>query len=301
VRLAVGALVLLACGDGGAGAPDAAPAPDAGADYPPPRTDVVPRVGTDGALDVATWNVENFPRTPVTAERMADLIASLDLDLVAMQEIEDVAAFEELVARLPAHEGVLSPHTYGDGTYQKLAFVYRADVLAVSDARLLLTSYGYDLPRPPLQVTVAVTGADLELTAIAVHLKAGFAAEDRARREAAVALLEDEVAAGADPDAVVLGDFNEVLTTADGRAVMAPWLDAPARYSVLTEALATAGTTSFLPSGAMLDHAVATASLSDELAGGATVVPRLNEQYVGYTDTVSDHLPVVVSMPVLGP
>ena len=34
--------------------------------YPTPRSDLVPAVGTAGALDVACWNIENFPRTADT-------------------------------------------------------------------------------------------------------------------------------------------------------------------------------------------------------------------------------------------
>ena len=59
-------LALVGCRQGGDGgeAPDAggheeADAGDTG--YPPPRDDLVAPVGTAGSLDIATWNIENFP------------------------------------------------------------------------------------------------------------------------------------------------------------------------------------------------------------------------------------------------
>ena len=96
-----------------------------GITYPTPLTDVVNRVGGPNTIDVATWNLENFPMTSQTPEQVANIIASLDLDLLGVQEISDVDAFEELLARLPYHDGFLSSHTYVDGAYQKVGFIWR--------------------------------------------------------------------------------------------------------------------------------------------------------------------------------
>lgn len=297
--------VVVACGDSATADPDATanPAPDAAYPYPAPRTDVVPRVGSDDAVDIATWNIQNFPKVADTPEHVADLISSMDLDLVALQEVEDIDAFDEVVARLRGYDGVLSTHTYGNGEYQKLGYIFRTSVLDVEAPTLLLTNNGYELPRPPLQVTVSVAAAGVDFTAITVHLKAGFDVEDRDRREAATVLLEEyvagQVAGAGDADMLVLGDFNETLTTAGGRATLAPWLDAPTRYNMLTQELADAGEVSFIPAGIMLDHQVSTAALADELAGGAIQIPALDDQFLGYRSQVSDHLPVVISMPIL--
>ncbi len=298
-------LVLVACRDSATDDPDATaqPGADAAFSYPAPRTDVVPRVGSDGTVDIATWNIQNFPKAADTPELVADLIASMDLDLVAVQEVEDIDAFDELVARLRGYDGILSTHTYGNGTYQKLGYIFRRSLLEVEAPTLLLTNNGYELPRPPLQTTISVSATGVDFTAITVHMKAGFDAEDRDRREAATVLLEEyvagQVAGAGDADVLILGDFNEILTSAGGRAVLAPWLDAPSSYDMLTQELADAGDTSFIPSGIILDHQVSTTALADELAGGAAQIPPLDDQFLGYRSQVSDHLPVVVSMPIL--
>jgi endonuclease/exonuclease/phosphatase family metal-dependent hydrolase len=274
---------------------DAAGPADAG--YPAPRDDLVPPVGTEGVVDLATWNIENFPKDGRTTELVADMVTSMRLDLIAIQEVEDTDAWDELVARLPEHDGVLSTHTYGDGSYQKIGYLYRPSVVTVTADELLFTDRTYILPRPPLAIT-ARTG-DLTFELIALHLKAGTDAEDRSRRDQAIELLEgyvrDRVDRGVEDEIVILGDFNEVVTSFEGRQVMGPWLDAPDSYTVQTRALADGGAATFLPSGRVIDHIVTTAALADDLAGDA-VIPQLQQNAIGYEQVISDHLPVVIGV-----
>src|SRR3954464_7479758 len=91
--------LIAACGGGGGGSPDA-PAIDADV----ARDDLVPAVGTATTLDIACWNLREFPAMPTTPRVVGDLIASLALDIVAVEEIADRAAFESIVARLPGWE-----------------------------------------------------------------------------------------------------------------------------------------------------------------------------------------------------
>lgn len=290
---------------GGPGDPDGGPPADA-PDYPPPRTDLVPAVGGPTTLDIATWNIENFPHSPDATRLIADLIASMDIDLVAVQEVADVDAWNELVARLPDHDGLLSEHHYGDGTYQKVGFLYRRDLISLEAGLLLFDRQGYEFPRPPLQAIATVDDGvhpTLDLVIITAHLKAGFTADDRQRRAEAMVLLESHVRdtvvdGGLDSDVLVLGDFNEVLTSTEGRAVFDPWLSRPDRYHLHTDELAAAGAYTYVPSSALLDHVISTAALADEIAGGEDVIPPLSDEVSDYLGEVSDHQPMVVRMPI---
>jgi hypothetical protein len=52
------------------------------------------RTGTDSTLEVVTWNLENFAKNDqITADYVAQAVAGLDVDIVAMQEIESVVYF----------------------------------------------------------------------------------------------------------------------------------------------------------------------------------------------------------------
>jgi endonuclease/exonuclease/phosphatase family metal-dependent hydrolase len=273
--------------------------------FPAPRTDLVPRLGTDDALDIATWNIENFPASAATPRLAADLIASMDLDIVAVEEVADIAAWNELVARLPDHDGLLSTDSYSDGSYQKVGILYRSDLLQVGASILLFDQDGYEFPRPPLSVPFTADDgqhAPVDFVLVALHLKAGFSEEDRFRREAAIGMMEQHVRTAVDgagdDDMIILGDFNEVITSAGGIDRFAPFLSDPARYDFRTNELASSGAMTFLPSGAILDHIISTVALRDEFAGGQDRIPRLDEQFDAYLAEVSDHLPVVSSMPI---
>lgn len=290
---------------GAPGDPDAGPPAD-GSDYPPPRTDLVPAVGGPASLDIATWNIENFPHSADAVRLIADLVASMDLDVVAVQEVADVDAWNELVARLPDHDGLLSEHYYGDGTYQKVGFLYRRDLVTLEAGLLLFDRQGYEFPRPPLQALATIDDGvhpPLDLVIITAHLKAGFTSEDRQRRTQAMQLLESYVRdsvvdGGLDSDVLVLGDFNEILTTTEGRAVFDPWLSRPDRYHLHTDSLAAGGAFTYVPTNVLLDHVISTASLADEIAGGQDLIPPLSDEVTDYLGEVSDHQPMVVRMPI---
>jgi len=279
---------------------DAAVGPDG---WPPPRTDVVPPVGGPDTLDLATWNIENFPKSDRTIGVAADLIASLDLDLVVCEEIASVTAWDELVARLPDHAGVLSSHRYTPTDYQKIGVLYREDLITASTGELLFVDDPYAFPRPPLLVHLTLAGG-ATLDVVGVHLKAGTAPEDRDRRAAAVRALDTwlraQVDAGGEDEIVVLGDFNATLDPArdDLAQVWPPIVDAPDRYRIRTTELEAADQTSFLPSGVILDHIVTTAGLADEIGTRAAVIPDVAATVVRYEADVSDHVPVALTFPL---
>ena len=53
--------------------------------------------GAEETLDILTWNIENFPKSNITIEYLAQLIIELDADIVALQEIGNQSSFNNLV------------------------------------------------------------------------------------------------------------------------------------------------------------------------------------------------------------
>jgi len=298
-------LQLVACRDPGNSDADASGGggggPDADSAYPAPRTDLVPSVGSESTFEMATWNVENFPKVQNTAKVLADLIASMDVDMVVMEELQDTVAFDELVERLRGYEGLYSSHTYSDGSYQKIGYIYRTGLVSVSGAFLLFTDNGYEFPRPALKLDVFVSGDNpLSFTSIGLHLKAGGGFTDRSRREDAVVILENFLRTAVDNTSedriAVLGDWNDTLD--NGANVFAPITSAPDRYDIRTTGNEAAGDISFVPSSVLLDHIVTTSAFDTAFGTGTTVIPRLDMQISGYESQVSDHLPVVMRLPL---
>jgi hypothetical protein len=275
-------------------APDASPGPaDA---LSPPRGDVVPSVGGPATLDLACWNIENFPMTGVATIDVADLITSLDLDVIVVEEVTSEAAWNELVARLPTHEGVLSPHVYADGTYQKIGILYRTGVATVTGAEPILTG-NLDFPRPPFHAHLHYddgTHRPIDLDLVGLHLKAGVTDDDHARRRGAVIALDAWINGRADTGYALLGDWNQELDDAE---VWAPIAGAPARYTIRSSAAAAAGASTYLPAHSMIDHIVTTAALAPVIGDTSAIVPPLGQEYNAYYE-VSDHQPVVLRIPL---
>jgi hypothetical protein len=281
------------------------PQPDAdGFPYPPPKTDAFMRLGGPDTLEIAAWNIENFPAGRETPARVADLITSLDLDIVVCEEIASETAWTELLDRLREHDGILSEHRYSPTDYQKIGVIYRTSLVTATSHRLLFTADTYEFPRPPLSVNLAIADgvhAPISLRIIGLHLKAGVAFEDGERRRLALEALDRalraDIAQGDETEIVIAGDYNEVLNTTVGQTNFAPLLTAPDVYTVHTQSNSDRGEISFVPANVLLDHITTTAALSDELAGSQLVIPRLHT-IAGYTGDVSDHLPVVLVTPL---
>lgn len=282
--------------------PDAHAAPDADPEhpYPPPRTDVVPPAGSEATLELATWNIENFPDDGNTAAVVADVIASLDVDVIVVEEIADETAWAELLARLRGYAGILSTHRYSQDSYQKLGVIYRTSLVTASPPQLLFVQNTFAFPRPPLAVMLTIDGQTFEV--IGVHLKAGVTADDAERRRQAVVALDGflraQIADGGEPEIVVLGDYNQRVVIDADRAILAPLLTAPDQYTVRTEPAAVAGGITYLGfGGSFIDHITTTAALDARWTNVRVEVPRIDQRISAYTTHVSDHLPVVLIAP----
>lgn len=299
------ALASAACREPAADPVDAPPTDTDTFPYPPPRTDAAAKVGSAETLEVASWNIENFPAEMNTPRYVADIITSLDLDVIVVEEIASETAWQELIDRLREHDGVLSVHRYNPTEYQKIGIIYRSSMVTPGPMKLLFTSESYPFPRPPLSVPLAIDDgvhAPLAIEAIGVHLKAGVAVEDGERRKLAIEMLDTHLraqfAAGGEDEVIIAGDYNEGAVVEAQRANLAAFLTAPDLYTLQTQSNATSGEISYVPFPRLIDHITTTAGLATETTGARVVIPRLQTTYSGYLDHVSDHLPVILVVPL---
>ncbi len=271
---------------------------DAGGDDGGDQPENPLRIGSEGTFEIATWNIRNFPSDSLTAGRVAGLIADMDLDLVAVEEIADVAAFEQMLSELPTHRGVLSTDEYEPGDYQKTGFIYRADMIQIGEEQSLFEGDTYAFPRPPLQARFGVDGG-MTFAVIVLHLKADSGEENEARRRDACEKLKAHVdamlAAGPETEVFVVGDFNDQLSDAPDDNVFTVFLDDGENYEFLSQELEDDGDYSFIPRHILLDHILITADLRDDYAGGSIQAVPLDLQVTeyDYEQGVSDHRPVV--------
>jgi predicted extracellular nuclease len=272
---------------------------DAGGD----RSESPLRIGAADTFEIATWNIRNFPTDSQTAGRVAGLIADMDLDLVAVEEIADVAAFEQMLSGLPGYLGVLSTDEYSSGEYQKTGFIYRTDMIQIGEVQSILENDSYAFPRPPLQARFGVNG-DMTFAVIVLHLKAEGGEDNEARRRDACQKLKSHVdamlAAGTETEIFIVGDFNDRLSDAPDDNVFTVFLDDGQNYEFLSQQLQDAGDYSYIPWNTLLDHIMITADLQDDYAGGIIQAAPLDQQITDYDyeQEVSDHRPVVAVFPL---
>jgi endonuclease/exonuclease/phosphatase family metal-dependent hydrolase len=195
------------------------------------------------SITITTWNVQNLRRSdPVFADKLNFLVGTvqaLGSDVVALQEILDLNALQELANRLGFHHFAAMP----DDRENRVAFLTRnAPALEARQIDQWQLAQGIDVrdfdsdgvikvlpqfPRPAFQITIAHDGEEIDI--VTAHLKsklltfrgtfstnnetlrahtAYFALERRAAeatslREHATGLLS------ASRKVVVLGDLND--------------------------------------------------------------------------------------------
>jgi endonuclease/exonuclease/phosphatase family metal-dependent hydrolase len=62
--------------------------------------------GTEDTFEIMTWNIEHFPKNgQTTVNYVSEIIEALDVDLIAIQEVENVNYFEQMVGSLSSYNG----------------------------------------------------------------------------------------------------------------------------------------------------------------------------------------------------
>ncbi len=263
--------------------------------------------GDDASLEVVTWNLHNFASDDGAneVELVAQAIAAMGADVVALQEIAQSVRFDQLMEKLPHWSGFQAT----SDNYQNLAYVWLDSTVTVRRVREIFTSAYQPLPRSPL--VLEITWQDHDVLLINNHLKCcgdGLLDQDdpgdeENRRWVACQMMEEWIATE-HPDAavVLLGDLNDHLDDAAVQNVFAPFLDRPDSYVFADMDVATgpASGWSWGPGQGHLDHILVTDELFDALAtdGSACYSIRIDRVLEGqFRELVSDHLPVGLRLP----
>jgi len=266
---------------------------------------VTPR-GQENTFELVTWNLEYFPQTVNTVEEVAKIVEALNIDLFAIQEINDTTAFRDLVNRLPDYDGRYSGDIYSWG-YLKTGLLYKRSLITVSQVRQIFQDDWYAFTRPPLvaDITAQRNGERFDFVLIDLHLKAGSNGDDQARRLEAVeklkVYLDDQIASGEEKDYIAAGDWNDELDDPTGSNVFLAFLQDPADYQFLTASLiGNQQAVSYPRYGSLIDHILISQDAFDEYQAGWTETLRLDEEVEGYDIKISDHRPVMAVFPVFG-
>ena len=85
--------------------------------------------GDEHSLDIATWNIEWFPKNnQITVNYVIEIINSLEFDILGIQELDDTTMFNDMLDSLPSYSGY-----YESSWFAGLAYIYKTDLVEIND------------------------------------------------------------------------------------------------------------------------------------------------------------------------
>ena len=263
--------------------------------------------GTDTTFEIATWNLEHFPKNgQTTIDYVSLFVGEMSIDLFALQEIESQSSFNSLVADLEGYEGY-----WAYDQYAPLAILYKPDLVDLQNTYRILTTYSREFPRAPLVAEISVRG-DAYVVIVNHYKCCGDGIlnlnddwDEETRRYDASVLLKDYIDTHyADDKVIVLGDFNDEILDDEANNVFQPFLDATTDYAFadMSVAESSASNWSYPSWPSHLDHILVTNEVFDEFIGGVSDVECLKpDEYMpggwtAYDNDITDHRPVALRM-----
>ncbi len=260
--------------------------------------------GTDSTLEVVSWNIEWFPKnTQTTVNYVTQIIQALDVDVLALQEIDDTNRFKQMVANLDGYSCY-----FRSGYFAGLAYIYKNTVVEINDIYQIYTTNPYwDIfPRDPMVMDFNCMGENYIV--INNHLKCcgdnyidyNDPEDEEYRRLQADNLLKDHIDYyWEDKKVFVVGDLNDIITEPTTTNVFIDILNDPDNYRFADMPI-TQGNSQYwyYPSWpSHLDHILVTNDLYGELETENTLVQtlRLDQHFSSwyqYDQNDSDHRPV---------
>ena len=252
-------------------------------------------IGTDSNLDIITWIIESIPKQcEITVERLLEIIDSMDVDIIAMQEIWGSGAsnsFDNLKNNLDGWDG-----------YRKssgLAYLYKIeivinDIYEINDLNEII--------RTPYLLSINWNGHDIYI--LNNHFKAYGGPDNEQQRKTASEKIENYVNENwGDENIIILGDLNDDLND-DGVNVFQGFINDSTNYMFVDMDIANGSYENWSYPGwpSHLDHILITNELFDEFNNtGSIVQPIPIENYFDggwseYDNFISDHRPVVLSL-----
>ncbi|SVC09100.1 uncharacterized protein METZ01_LOCUS261954, partial [marine metagenome] len=191
--------------------------------------------GEDNSLDIATWNIEWFPKNgQTTVEYVLEIIQQLDLDILAIQELDDKDMFDQMLYELNNYTGY-----YDSYWFAGLAFIYKTNDVEINNLYEIYTtsSYWSAFPRSPMVMDMNFLGENYFI--INNHFKCcgdgildlnDESDEEKRRYNASNFLKEYIDNVLSEENVIVLGDLNDDIAESSQNNVFQMILDDTENY-----------------------------------------------------------------------
>jgi len=253
-------------------------------------------LGSDQTIDIMTWNIEHFPKNQLTVNYLANIITTLNVDILALQEIESLDSLNSLKERLGDYW--LAYRSLGSSNYGQLAYLIDTTFVKplVSNPHIILNSsdeynFAYRLP-----FVLQFSFNEIPFTTINVHYKCCDGSEDR-RLAASQALNEYIQTNLNNENLIILGDFNDIIEN--------QFIDVLEVFNNTNEYIfadygISAGSTnnwSYPNYPSHIDHIIISNELFEyEYTTTTVLVDNLFLKFQDYDNFISDHRPILISI-----
>ena len=173
--------------------------------------------GTDSTFEVLTWNIEWFPKNgDITVNNVKNIIEALDVDVIAIQEVDDTVQFNKMADSLENYVGYLKSSWFAG-----LAYIYNPNTIQIDSIYEIYTSQPYWKIYPRSPMVMDLSFMDKRIIVINNHFKCcgdgildlDNQDDEETRRYNAANLLKQYIDTNfADENVIVLGDLNDILT-----------------------------------------------------------------------------------------
>ncbi|MCK5823525.1 MAG: endonuclease/exonuclease/phosphatase family protein [Bacteroidales bacterium] len=265
--------------------------------------------GTDSTFEVMTWNIEWFPKNgDITVNNVKNIIEALNVDVIAIQEVDDTIKFNQIADSLVDYTGYLKSSWFAG-----LAYLYNPDIIQINNIYEIYTSQPYwkIFPRSPM--VMDMTFMNKRIILINNHFKCcgdgildiDNQDDEETRRYNAVNLLKQYIDTNfANENVIVLGDLNDILTDDSENNVFQSIINDYENYYFTDSQIAKGSSSEWsYPSWpSHLDHILITNELFDELENDASVIQTIKiDKYISggwseYDKNISDHRPVAIKL-----
>ena len=265
--------------------------------------------GTDSTFEILTWNIEWFPKNgQTTVDYVTAIIQTLDVDVLAIQEVDDTDMFDQMLQNLTDYEGY-----YESAWFAGLAYIYKTDVIEINDIYEIYTTAPYwsPFPRSPMVMDMTYLGENILI--INNHFKCcgdGYLDlddpdDEETRRYLASNLLKEYIDTHfLNNNVIVLGDLNDILTDDTENNVFQMILNDSENYLFADMEIATGNSSEWSypwwPSH--IDHILITNELFNAFGNESSTVQTIKiEEFMDggfdeYYKNISDHRPVALKL-----
>ena len=265
--------------------------------------------GDEHSLDIATWNIEWFPKNnQITVDYVIEIINSLEFDILGIQELDDTTMFNEMLDSLPSYSGY-----YESSWFAGLAYIYKTDLVEINDIFEIYTNSPFwnAFPRSPMVMDLNFAGENYFI--INNHFKCcgdgildlNDEFDEENRRYTAMNLLKTYIDENlSNEKVIVLGDLNDDISEPYQNNVFQDVLNDSDNYQFVDLFIAQGNSSdwSFPNWPSHLDHILITNQLFDELGiievNTIKVDDYINGGWTEYDQNISDHRPVAMKIDI---